>query len=258
MLIADTHVHVYPAYQAAEALVRSYANLRACGHNPKLFHAGLFLTEREDGHFFSDLQSGRHPPSGFVVEKTRDDEALLLFHREKNIRLYLFSGHQVVTAEGIEILGLTAGQKIPSRRSAGDTLAAIRDCGALPVLSWAPGKWMFKRGDVIRSIIESQNAKPLLIGDTSMRARGLPEPDLMRRARQLGFPVIAGTDPLPFSGDENITGTYGISSTAFDPDQPVTSARMLLRDGLFIIAGRRNLLTTALYRWMKNRSAGRP
>jgi len=257
MLIADTHVHVYPAYQAAEALANSHANLRACGHNPKLLHAGLFLTERDDCHFFADLQSGRNIPVGFQVEKTRDTEALLLIHPKKNIHLYLFSGHQTVTAEGIEILSLTAGRSVTSNRSAEDTLSAIRDDGALPVLSWAPGKWLFNRGQVIRSIIEKQDSQPLLIGDTSMRARGLPEPALMRRARQLGIPVIAGTDPLPFPGDENITGTYGISSTAFDPEQPVTSARRLLRDGLFIKTGRRNHLTTALYRWMKNRSAGK-
>lgn len=257
MLVADTHVHVYPAYQAAAALTAAYDQLNKLCHRPTTFHAGLFLTERNDCQFFSDLQSNQRVPSGFRVETTGEPEVLALWHEQRNIRLLIFAGSQIVTSEGIELLCLVSTRTVASGLPAGQTLDLIRKDGGIPVVSWAPGKWWFNRGRVIQTIITSHKNHPLLFGDTIMRANGYPAPGLMKQARRAGIPVVAGTDPLPFRGDEFVMGTYGITSHAFNPDQPATSARSLLSNGEFIVTGRRNNFATAARRWLKNRAAGR-
>lgn len=250
MLIADTHVHVYPVYALATALAAAHDNLKSCSPTNS-FHAGLLLAERSDCHFYPDAAAGRNLPPGFRTDTTDRPEAIALSH-DDGLRTFLFSGHQYVTREKIEVLGLLTQARIMDGLSAVETIAAIREAGGIPVLSWSPGKWLFKRGAIIRAIIESHDRAPLLVGDTAMRACGCPQPPLMRLAKRRGIPVVAGTDPLPFAGDESVIGTYGIISSAFDPEHPVASIRKLLLNGEFIRCGKRNRLPRAIGRWSSN------
>ncbi|MCW5201054.1 hypothetical protein VU07_04570, partial [Desulfobulbus sp. F4] len=47
-----------------------------------------------------------------------------------------------------------------------------------------------------------------LLGDVSLRPVGWPLPLLMRKAQRLGYKIISGSDPLPFSGEEAQFGRY--------------------------------------------------
>jgi len=258
MLIADTHVHIYPAHDASALLASAQQNLSALAPPKSNSHLGLFLTERNNDYFFRRLASGEmKPPGSFVMESLGESGALRLIDTKNSSRLLLFAGRQIVPREGIEILCLAADADIRDGLSATETLHAVRSAGGIPVLSWAPGKWLFRRGNVIRTIVETWNREPLALGDTCMRAAGMPTPALMKLGRQCGIPVVAGSDPLPFAGDEYMVGQYGISSEAFDPDQPVTSARTLLSSGAFTTVGTRNTLIAATRRWLRNRSAKR-
>ncbi|MCK5738989.1 hypothetical protein KAH55_07405, partial [bacterium] len=68
---------------------------------------------------------------------------------------------------------------------------------------------------------------------------------LMQYAADKGFSVIAGSDPLPFDGEEKDIGTYGFAAkAAFDPQKPSSSIRKLLqqaRQKLEIIGSRNGL-----------------
>lgn len=211
-VIADTHVHLYPFYDPNALINGAFHRLARLA--PSADFLALCLTERSDCHAFRELPGDR-------VE----DDAMRLGGG------WIFSGRQIVTRERIEVLALTTDVDTPDGLELGDTLLRVRNAGGIPVLGWAPGKWFFKRGKLLRALIETASAGEIALGDTSLRPTLWPEPALMRLGRKRGLKVLAGSDPLPFPGEEKYAGTYAISAqAAFNPARPVTSLRAILRD----------------------------
>ncbi len=232
-LTADTHVHVYPCYDVQQALnvlrntLHRYDSSALCM---------AFLTERSDCNFFASLEENAAVRSFPRGELQQLDGAVLL-REPAYTDLYIFPGRQVVTEERIEILSLTTDQSIPDGLPAREVLQRIRQANGIPVLSWAPGKWFFKRKKVIRDLLHENSPGSLLIGDTSLRPTCWLQPLLMRRARHLGYTVINGSDPLPFAGEEELMGRYGVRLDCdFDRDNPLESIRSILsRPGLDVL-----------------------
>ena len=144
--------------------------------------------------------------------------------------LDLVAGRQIVTQERVEILALALVDDVADEQSADDTLEQIQAAGGVPVLSWAPGKWLGPRGRIIARLLKQHEPGQLLLGDTSLRPAIMPEPWLMQRARQRGFGVVHGSDPLPFAGEERMMATYGSRLNGdWDEARPLASLRALLR-----------------------------
>lgn len=164
----------------------------------------------------------------FEIRSSAEENGLILFENDKP-QLYLFSGRQIVTAERIEILALTVDIEVMKDTPAEDVVKTVLDAGGIPVLSWAPGKWFLGRKKVVRQLIDSFDSGKLLIGDSTLRPTVWAEPLLMQVARSRGFAVVAGSDPLPFSGEEKYMGTYAsVLDGPFDPDKPVSCIRKIL------------------------------
>lgn len=256
-LVADTHVHIYPVHDAA-GLIRACADrLRGQAQSPDAVCA-LFLTEGQGFHFFDRLRDGSHGlPDAFRVDPADEPEAVRVTGDDGN-RVWIFSGRQIVTAERLEVLALTSFDGIPDGAPTGRTVEGVHESGAIPVLSWAPGKWFFQRGDVVRDVIEGHAPGRLLIGDTALRPTIWPEPSLMKVARRKGIAVLAGSDPLPFAGDETQAGGYGVRGALdFDENKPVSSVRAWLTDPNAHIEriGKRNGPVEMLARMMKHRKS---
>jgi len=228
-IVADAHVHIYPFYDLAAVLGHLAANLGA--------HAGevatvALLAERSDCHAFRDMSAyeAQLAEEGWSVSAASDDLAWILL-REGGLSLYVVAGRQVVTAERLEVLALTADADLPDGLSAAEAVGRVADEGAVPVLAWAPGKWFGGRGRVVRQLIDAAVPGGLLIGDTSLRPTCWAEPLLMRRARRRGLRILCGSDPLPFAGEERVAGTYAsVLGAEFDPARPVASIRRALHD----------------------------
>jgi len=252
-LIADTHIHLYPCYN----LITAFDNLRL---NLQQIVPGVaraaFFTERSDCDYFAGIRDGtvKVVSNDFRIESLTEKQGLILIEKDGSL-LYLFSGRQIVSAERIEILALTTDMTIDDGMPAQDVINAVTDTGGVPVLSWAPGKWMFKRKNIISELINSFSPDKMLIGDTSLRPTLWMEPLLMRKAVKKGFSVLAGSDPLPFSGEEKYLGKYGsIINGAFDENKPVASIRKLLisPDVIKTRAGKRGGLSETIGRLVKN------
>jgi hypothetical protein len=169
--------------------------------------------------------------------------------------LYLFAGRQIACAERIEILALTVDTDIPDKLPAIDAVQAVLDEGGVPVMSWAPGKWMFKRRNVVAQILDRFQPGQLLIGDSSLRPAIWKEPLLMQTARKVGFGIVAGSDPLPFPGEERYLGTFGsILDGSFDTNRPVSSVRKMLTEPEkgFMRIGKGCSINQMIYRLIKN------
>lgn len=250
-LIADTHVHVYPCYDIKLALHTLRTNL---SHLDGQAACMAFLAERSDCNFFANFKKNVEGALNAEMEIRYLESALHL--REAGYPdLYLFPGRQVITSERIEILSLTVDQQVADGLTAREVVDRIRQENGVPVLSWAPGKWFFKRKKVVQDLLNANQPGSLLIGDTTLRPTCWPQPLLMGKALHKGFTVISGSDPLPFAGEEQVMGRYGITLDGdFDPDNPVKSIRSLLtQPGLKpSLVGKRGDLLSTFRRLFKN------
>jgi hypothetical protein len=228
MIVADTHCHLYACFDLSVSLTTLIANLD--GLAPDATKAA-FLVDPADGRRFRELGDGEPavPGTDFTIARGADADALLV-SRAGEPALYLFAGRQIVTAERIEILALTVDAAPRDGTPAWGVVESVLESGGVPVVAWAPGKWFFERGRVVRQLMEGFEGSRLLVGDTSLRARGWPEPGLMKAASIWGKAVLAGSDPLPLAGEERVMGTYGCTIDGpFDRATPTAGIRQLLQ-----------------------------
>ncbi len=260
---ADGHGHLYPPYRLGQAFDRLLANLDRNARarwdcDPRDTVRLAFLAEGAAGNFFAHLRDGALDPAsaGLEIIEPREAAWLTLLHRGSR-RLGLVAGKQVATRERLEVLGLAMSDSIPDGLPVRETIARVVAAGGIPVLPWAPGKWWGKRGRMVRELVAASAPGRLALGDSSLRPAGWPEPGIMRMARQRGFLVLPGSDPLPLPGEEPCWGSYGWTAEApFDADHPTASIRSLLASNPenIIPAGRRNSIPemiSRLYRLRK-------
>ncbi len=240
----DCHVHLYSRYDPALAFRHLSRNLDALappGSTPA--ERVAVLTDGSSTDAFCRLRRGDSGtlPAGFSVSRTGDGDAIRI--SAAGMRdILLVAGRQVVTGERIELLSLASAPTDLDRLPAREVADRIRMAGGIPVASWAPGKWFGRRGRLVQELIDEASPGALLIGDTSLRCTGWTEPAAYRRAQDRGLSVVAGSDPLPLSGQERTMGSYGIvSDQPFDADHPAQALRRLLGQpaGTWRIAGRR-------------------
>lgn len=229
MVLADTHVHIYPFADLDRMFSLAVRRLTLPGNGTST--RALFLTERYDCSFFREMCEGKRslPPS-WRAEPAADGLSACLTHSSGDV-LWIVSGFQVVTSERVEVLTLATGHRIPDRLPLDETLVRARDAGAVPVLSWAPGKWFGPRGRLLADRLGRESSEAFLLGDTSLRPIGWGTPALMKQAKQKGFRLLAGSDPLPVPGDERIVGSLATRfDLAWNASAPTETFRRALRD----------------------------
>ncbi len=239
-LLADTHIHIYPNFDAATLIEGAAKRMQAASLSPddKII---LFLTETNKDDFFERLLNGGHGlPESWDIAPCADGKVVRV-GLAKTSSVWIVAGRQIVTAERVEILGLAMRDLCEDGLPAADVVSAVHEHGGVPVLAWAPGKWMFSRARIVSDLVRDMGPERLLLGDSSMRPIGWPEPRLMRRSESA---VLAGSDPLPVSGEEDQAGRYGVRITGhLDEASPAESLRSLLLSSETVIGrfGSRNL-----------------
>jgi len=203
--ILDTHLHLYPCFDLPLAFNQFLDNTAGLGGAQTARVA--CLAERFDCNYYDSIASGQTLLDGFTPGDSQDGQITLT--RDKDLlSLSLLPGRQVISSEKIEILALGCPQRIEDGQPALDVIYQIMQLGHVPVLPWSPGKWFGARGELIKRLIGELKAGDFLIGDTPLRPYGWTTPRLMKSAQNKGFSIVAGSDPLPFSGEENWLGAY--------------------------------------------------
>ena len=215
----DAHVHLYPRHDVSRLL------LAALDHMPRLAPSDLrvlMLAERADCDWFQRLAQDeiRLPGDRWRIVAWDPDGGVKIRHLPDHRDLWILAGRQTATAERLEICSLFSESPIEDGLSARDTVRAILAAGGLPALNWAPGKWMFKRGALVRNLVREFPPEQLILMDTSLRCAGWPAPRLYSRARRQGRPVLAGSDPLPPAGEESMAGRYYCTLSIPAPADP--------------------------------------
>ena len=258
LVIADTHVHLYPCYNLSRALTIAATNLNKLAGTEHCIRT-VFLTERAGCSAFKQIKNGtlQLDLPNTVIVNSGGEESLSIV-QNGSVLLILIAGRQVVSAENIELFALGRDLEIEDRLPAEEVLQRIIGSGAIPAFAYSPGKWIGARGWITDRILKSNRSAGLAIGDSSLRPSVWLSPPLFSAARELNLPIIAGSDPLPFAGEENLIGTYGILYNGhFDLNAPFESWKRILSEekGAIKIVGRRSNLIEVARRLYLNKKA---
>jgi hypothetical protein len=239
-VLIDAHVHLHDCFSPAIFLESAQHNFEAAarrhGWSPPL--GVLMLTESQGADWFGRLArhaSGMRDATGpavdpWTIEATGDPCALAA--RYKGHRLLIVAGRQVVAREGLEVLLLGTGSMVPDGGTLSDVMAEGARLGALRVIPWGAGKWLFGRGRLLSEIIASERAGGgFFLGDGAGRPFFWPTPDHFKEAERRGIRVLAGTDPLPFTTQVGRAGSFGFRlEGAIDLSHPAEGIKAALRD----------------------------
>jgi hypothetical protein len=185
----------------------------------------LFLTESAGVRRLRAILDGPLPlhAGGWTVTVGADGRSALARHGEGS-GILLVEGRQIATRERLEVLGLGCGAEIPDGLPLEESLARVLASDALAVIPWGFGKWWSSRGRRVAETIAEADRLRVFLGDNGGRLRHGPPPALFARAEALGFRVLPGSDPLPFSREVRRVGSYGFALDAsLDGAAPVAS-----------------------------------
>lgn len=168
--------------------------------------------------------------AGWTLE-IRGEEDAVIARKVGRRDMHICAGRQIRTTDGLEVLAVCTDQELPDGRCLSETLGLVRATHGIPVIPWGFGKWLGRRGRIVSELFNDHSGALLLAGDNGGRPKGFPEPRHLKRVRQVGMPILAGSDPLPFPGEEKQAASYGSHTFGvFDADNACASVRKILHD----------------------------
>lgn len=239
LLLVDAHVHMYDCFDLAVFLGSSFSNFKnvaasfgyLTGYTPI-----LFMTEGRNERWFDRIL--RLADDREVIEadnlvhykfmRTLEPFSLSV-HEDGSPPLFLIAGRQIVTKEKLEVLALVTISKIPDGLALNTTYESIIEYGGIPVLPWGFGKWMGKRGKILKGFLEKRADEQIFLGDNSGRPAFLPAPPQFNSRKGKGIRILPGSDPLPFASECHKPGSFGCAiSGSVDPSEPGNDFRRII------------------------------
>lgn len=233
LTLIDAHVHVHDPQQAAELLDAAEKNFASVARDmgrPQ-WQGVLMLAEMKQASWFESITScGPVVAGDWTIEADGEDATVLRARRNGADReLLAIAGRQVVTREGVEVLTLATRARIPDGESMQRTLERAAAEQALIVLPWGAGKWLGRRGRLVRNALARQRPA-VWAGDTGSRPMWWPAGREFRLTSPFGTSLVSGTDPLPLDGESRRVGSFGCWLAGLPPaSMPGTWLRERLR-----------------------------
>ena len=208
-LLLDSHTHLYPCFDVGSFLDAADRNLRRAGDQLGDRNAakGICLTEIKVGEDVRRLLE-EAPKSGWCIEEL-DPHWLAARRRGDTMALHIIRGRQVVTQEGIEVLGLATSIRLLDGHPVGEVIDSIRSEGGSVVIPWGFGKWLGRRGRVVRDTFHGPDGNFVYAGDNGGRCAFTLRPRLLNDAERLGIGCLPGSDPLPMQWEVGRIGSSG-------------------------------------------------
>lgn len=257
-LLIDSHVHIHPSFDLSVTLKRAFINYS----DFRMDSLGvMFLVERSGDRLFdylTDKATVGMPVGSISLSLTGNRESLLLTESGSKTKMVLVAGRQIVTQERLEVLSVGSTTEPSRELTLEQAIEFSRTHSAFPILPWSPGKWIGKRRVPLDQALRRWQSSELAIGDIGMRPWIFPELGFMKKARLAGYQVLAGSDPLPLSGEEGQIFRYASFMQLPKPVEleevwPEIKRCLNYNEGQFRTVGRRNGLIKALTRSVKLR-----
>lgn len=254
----DCHAHLHPCFDIPVWLSYALQNLLSVDEDAERVVPVVIVVDRL-GVSASEMLHAAHKAGTVSVESVLSDGSLLVAPRGGSFEgksLLVIPGVQVVSKEGIEILGLGKTSRPEERIASSEQVRHILSEGGLPCVPWSPGKWLGRRGKVVHALFDIFGPHQITVGDISIRSAWGPPSPLLAHARSSGFPVLYGSDPLPFAGEEKFAGSFGVALKGDSVSATGVVSWILerLRDPSKIdgISGSRNAPSVALRRFLRS------
>ncbi len=233
-LLVDAHVHFHPGFNRSDFLNSAAGNFQRAAAELALGPAWLgclLFTESRGDHYFEDLRRNRVLDGGRWAIDATEESCSLIAKDDGEPRLLLVAGRQVVSAEDIEVLALGTDRQFEDGAEFSSTLRSVLESDAVAALPWGFGKWWFRRGRLVREVIERAGAKRIFLGDNGGRLALLPRPPMFDVAARRGFLILPGSDPLPLPSQIAKVGGYGfVLPGPLDASRPAESLKRILTD----------------------------
>lgn len=251
ILVADTHIHIYPNYSLEIFFKECFKKINEIkGNLNSKVVAVICLTEIVGCNYFQNLSD-----TDFSNEFTVKDYSSFKIVQYKDESLYVFPGFQTNTKEKVEVLELFTTERVSAGKSLEETISLITKKKAFPVISWSFGKWLGKRGELIRKLIKKGDLS-FALGDSALRFVLHPVPNLFKVASAKKFRIICGSDPLPLNGEERVVFEYYSKYADFSPkseghEDVARLIKDIISNETLKSSGRRNSFFKFLVRWLR-------
>lgn len=217
MLFVDAHVHIYQCFDLNLFFNSAFKNFKNASESrcqeETLFI--LFVADWSNERWFRKLKDladcktdGSEQSRTFRVHRTDEPNSLRVSNLESE-ELFVIAGRKIITAENLEVLALCSQDEIPDGQSLEQTITLINETGVVPVVPWAVGKWLGKRGHVLTEMMVDPQRPYFCLCDNGNRPHFWRWPSHFRLAQSLGIPIISGSDPLHFHSEAGRTGKFG-------------------------------------------------
>ncbi|MBS0012690.1 MAG: hypothetical protein KFF46_01870 [Desulfobacterales bacterium] len=219
MLIIDGHVHIYDQFELNRFFASAFANFAGAARSlgARTYQPVMFLADWPGKSWFETLRAQNRIGAGagvfsdrfFQIESTDEPISLIVRGRD-SAPVTVIAAQKIITAENIEVMALFAAEPFATRQPLGDTVARIREKGAVAVLPWAVGKWLGKRGREIKTLLGGCG-NDVFLADNANRPWFWPRPRHFARARRMGADILAGSDPLDLASETDRAGRFGFA-----------------------------------------------
>jgi hypothetical protein len=240
MILFDAHVHIYPGFDLDAMMASAFADFRAAmqhlGAEENDCTCFLLLSESGSLNYFQSLREtarSKKQDSGcrWRLEETEERCSLGVRHDDfPGVSLFIAAGRQLVTAERLELLALLTDGIFPENKALDPTVAEINRRGGIAVCPWGAGKWLGRRGEVLKDFLNSPAGRNLYLGDSGGRPLLWPGSKLFQTVF-FKDRLVSGTDPLPLAGEELRVGSFGgYLAGSCSMSRPAESLKKLLTD----------------------------
>ncbi len=221
MIFIDAHIHLYNCFNLEVFLDSALVNLEKeatrSGSNEN-FQSVLMLTDWANQDWYQYLYSLtdddgtiRNKINNWEFHATSEKISIYASNSMCNAGVFVIAGRKIITSENLEVLALMTNKKFNDGKPMADVLEEIIECGAIPVIPWAPGKWMGKRGAIMKDLLKGSGDAGYYLCDNGNRPTLWPYPSIFELAENKNIGILNGSDPLNFYFEGGRAGTYVFS-----------------------------------------------
>jgi hypothetical protein len=225
----DAHVHLHRLEDVPATFDAAATNFQRAAPRRDGLLGALLLTQTGRERVFESL-AGHDRIGDWQLARVEGEPQTQVARRGAHA-VAVICGRQVRADDGLEVAALGTCRSFADGRPFEASLAEVLGSGAIAAIPWGFGKWSGIRGRKVASIMTQHEKGRVFLGDSGGRVGLGGEPALIRRARKVGIPVLAGTDPFPFAGDHRRVGSFGfLANVEPDPRGPWRALRAWLLD----------------------------
>jgi len=239
MLLLDAHVHYYPCFDQTTFFQSAFNNFESTAISMGLtdYTPIIILADWSKicwfQHFFNlgndDINQLANVQSPFTFEPTEEELSVSVSFGSKKI--IIVAGRKIITAENLEVLALCTNNRFKDGLTLNETVVDIASKNAVPIIPWAAGKWLGKRGEILLNLIGESSKNDFLLCDNGNRPNVWKYPNHFKIAEKKGFRIISGSDPLHFPSEVNRTGSFGFCiDKDIDLGSPANDIKQILSD----------------------------